>query len=298
MKRLLPTLLMLLWPTLAGAQTITLPAKLELPSAGLVIVRATAVDADDVRFWCNDANLQTFPPDIVPAKLGVFMGFTVKEGLYKVSCIPAKAKDGKAVIGQMQTCEVTVGTPKPPDPPVPVTVVVPVLIGKTSGEAIQALTLVGLKYEVVGDGTKNVVGTSPDAGTTVAGGSVVKLIMGAPPSPAPIPGDGLRVLMVYSKDDLGKIPYQQELALYDQSIIKYLNAKCPKGPDGQTPERRLWEAGVTGLENESKLWQDAFKRPRTSSPWIIVSNGKTGFEGPLPANVADTLALLKKYGGE
>lgn len=117
-----------------------------------------------------------------------------------------------------------------------------------------------------------------------------------PVDPAPIPGDGLRVLIVYESADLAKYPSAQNAILTALPIREYLNAKCPKGPDGKTTEFRIWDKDVDGY-SDSPLWGDALKRPRASTPWIVISNGKTGFEGPLPATVADTLALLKKYGG-
>ncbi len=83
--------------------------------------------------------------------------------------------------------------------------------------------------------------------------------------------------------------------IYAKSVRDYLNAKCVLGADNKTREWRMWDKDVDATA-ESQLWQDALKRPRKSTPWIIVSNGKTGYEGPLPEGWVDTLALLKKYG--
>lgn len=48
--------------------------------------------------------------------------------------------------------------------------------------------------------------------------------------------------------------------------------------------------------NDAPKWQAAMQRKRDSLPWAIVSNGKTGFEGPLPASLAAWDALLDAYG--
>jgi hypothetical protein len=119
----------------------------------------------------------------------------------------------------------------------------------------------------------------------------------APPGPAPIPGDGFRVLMVYESADLTKLPPDQLNVLYSQKVRDYLNTHCAKGPDGKTPEWRIWDANVpTGAE--AKAWQDAMNQKRDKLPWLIVSNGKTGFAGPLPPNTDATLRLLQQYGGQ
>ena len=118
-----------------------------------------------------------------------------------------------------------------------------------------------------------------------------------PPSPAPIPADGLHVLVVYETSDLSKLPAPQQQILYSTTIRAYLDSKCPLGPDGKTREWRVWDKDVS-TTNESKIWQDAMRRPRQSIPWVIVSNPQKGggFEGPLPANVDDALILIKKFG--
>lgn len=117
-----------------------------------------------------------------------------------------------------------------------------------------------------------------------------------PPGPAPIPTSGLRVLMVFETLDKGKMPKGQVNIAYAKAVRDYLNSKCVVGADGKTKEYRMWDKDVDTTE-EGKVWQDAMKRERKSLPWILISDGIKGYEGPLPATVDDTLTLLKKYGG-
>ncbi len=111
-----------------------------------------------------------------------------------------------------------------------------------------------------------------------------------PPSPAPIPLPGFRVLVVYesstANNTLGVIAAK--------SVQDYLAAKCIK--DGAASEWRVWDKDVK-LDNVKQHWKDAMARPRTTIPWLIISNGTSGYEGPLPKTVDETLALLKKIGG-
>lgn len=118
---------------------------------------------------------------------------------------------------------------------------------------------------------------------------------GPGPSPAPIPEAGYRVLIIEETADRGKLPKSQVTVLASTTLREYLNAKCAKGPDGKTPEWRQFDDDVD-LKNESSIWQAALKRERASLPWIIISTGKSGFEGPLPTTEDDALKLLKKYG--
>jgi hypothetical protein len=121
---------------------------------------------------------------------------------------------------------------------------------------------------------------------------------GPGPGPAPIPGDGLRVLIVYESADLSKLKPDQLNVLYSQSVRSYLDTHCAKGgKDGKTPEWRMWDQNVpTGAE--AKIWQDAMARKRDKLPWLIVSTGKAGYEGPLPPNTDAMLRTLQTYGGQ
>jgi hypothetical protein len=119
---------------------------------------------------------------------------------------------------------------------------------------------------------------------------------GPTPGPAPIPLEGFRAIILYESGEVSKLPVAQQNVLYAKSVRDYLNSKAVVGADGKTKEWRIWDKDVDAA-SEAKHWQDVLKRPRTKTPWIIISTGKSGYEGELPDTVDKTLELLKKYGG-
>lgn len=114
------------------------------------------------------------------------------------------------------------------------------------------------------------------------------------PSPAPIPAEGLRVLVVYEAGEDAKLSKGQLATIYGKAFRTLMDQKCVTGADGKTREWRIYDKD-TDTGGEAKHWQDAMKRPRTQVPWLVISNGKTGYEGPLPEGAAETLALINKY---
>ncbi len=131
-----------------------------------------------------------------------------------------------------------------------------------------------------------VVGKKPDPGPTPGPGPT--------PTPVPIPGEGLRVLFVYETKDLSTLPSAQVQSLTAKEVLDYLDSHCIK-VDNQ-PEYRKFDP-QTDMSKASEVWQAAMKRPRASLPFLLISNGKTGYEGPLPPNTAELMKLLKQYGG-
>lgn len=117
---------------------------------------------------------------------------------------------------------------------------------------------------------------------------------GPAPGPAPIPLDGLRVLILYESKDLDSTDPNVRAVLRGKPIRDFLNSVCVLGPDGKTHEWRIWDKDddVTAAQPH---WQEAMKRPRTTVPWLIISNGKAGFEGPLPKTVTATQELIRKF---
>lgn len=120
-----------------------------------------------------------------------------------------------------------------------------------------------------------------------------------PPGPVPpIPGDGLAVLIVYESAELAKLPEAQRGVIFGATVRDYLNRKCAPDPAVASWKRfRIWDKDLD-LAAEHQLWRDAMARPRKSVPWIVVSNGKAGFEGPLPATVDEAMKLLRQFGGD
>jgi len=117
-----------------------------------------------------------------------------------------------------------------------------------------------------------------------------------PPDPAPIPGDSNRVLIVYESSDLSKLPASQSVLMSSANVREYLTRKCSKGATG-TPEFRIWDKD-TDTSNVGQVWKDAMALPRNAVPWLIVSNGKSGYSGPLPVNEVELLTKLKQYLGD
>lgn len=117
------------------------------------------------------------------------------------------------------------------------------------------------------------------------------------PSPAPLPDKGLHVLMLVDTASPSSLTADQQIALTSGAVRAYLNSHCPLGADGHTHAWRLWDKSVDA-SNDEPVFQEALKRAAGKpTPWIVVSNGTSGYDGALPANADALLALLKKYGG-
>lgn len=114
------------------------------------------------------------------------------------------------------------------------------------------------------------------------------------PTPVPIDGEGLRVLFVVESAEAAKLPKGQQDILYGTAIRDILNRYCAKGNDGKTPDWRILDAD-TKYADANDRWSKALSRPRQALPWVVISNGVTGFEGPLPATAADFELLLDAY---
>ena len=113
-----------------------------------------------------------------------------------------------------------------------------------------------------------------------------------PLPPAPFPATGLSVLIVY--DTNTPLPSAQQMIITGKVFRDYLNAKCAIELDGKTRSFMIWDKGVD-TANANANWRAAFALSRPSIPYIHISNGKTGYSGPLPPSVPDAIALLQKY---
>jgi len=114
----------------------------------------------------------------------------------------------------------------------------------------------------------------------------------APDQEPPIDGDGLRVLIVYESSELNQLTADQRDIFYGQTVRKYLTENCVQ--QDRYSEWRILDQDTSFVDAGSR-WVKALARPRTSLPWILISNGKTGYEGPLPATASETIELIKRY---
>ena len=115
-----------------------------------------------------------------------------------------------------------------------------------------------------------------------------------PPGPVPpMPGQGFRVLIVRETADLGTLTPQQVSIFTAKDVRDYLNSKTVL--EGNQRAYRIWDKD-TDISREAAHWKEAMARPRTTLPWVLISNGKDGYEGPLPKNVDEMMTLLRKYG--
>lgn len=112
-----------------------------------------------------------------------------------------------------------------------------------------------------------------------------------PVDPTPIPEPGFRVLIVY---ETAAVSPQIASILSADAIRSYAREKCVK--DGTTPAFYTFDKDADTTKFFPWVGK-AMARPRTALPWILISNGTSGFEGPLPGTVSETLALMRKYGG-
>lgn len=142
--------------------------------------------------------------------------------------------------------------------------------------------------------------------------SVHAVTIGKPVPPEPIPPEpeptppippqpaGFRVLILEETAERGKLPAAQVSALNSTKAREYMNAKTPKGPDGKTPEWRMWDDDHVDLTHAAENWRKAYELAKKDSagklPWIVVSNGNAGESRPFPQTEAELLELLRKYG--
>jgi hypothetical protein len=110
------------------------------------------------------------------------------------------------------------------------------------------------------------------------------------PSVAPIEGPGLRVLMIVESGEPLELPIQD--VLYGRKVRDFMTANCIK-VDG-VADWRIVDPDTQYTDREQRFAK-ALQRPRTSVPWLIISNGVTGYEGPFPGGPDATLTLIQSF---
>lgn len=126
-----------------------------------------------------------------------------------------------------------------------------------------------------------------------------------PDGTSPFSEAGFRVMISFEPNVLMPPGDPRRGILMGQPVQNYLNAKCVLGPANekdasgqQMRDWRIWPSN-TDAKYARPVLRDAWaKRGDPVKDWILVGDGRTGYNGPLPKTEAEVLALLKKYGGE
>lgn len=107
-----------------------------------------------------------------------------------------------------------------------------------------------------------------------------------PPTPAPIQSVGLSVLIVEETAERHLLPESQRQIISGVRLREWLR--------DNKADWRIWDQHIDAA-NEPAKWQSAIAIQRSATPWLIVSNGKFGWSGPLPKTIDETLAILEKH---
>jgi hypothetical protein len=120
-----------------------------------------------------------------------------------------------------------------------------------------------------------------------------------PPTDAPWESPGLSVLILRESQSTGTLPVAQRAIFTDAKVHQWLTSNCVKLPPSGRPGYRIWDDDGSDVSAAPTVLQAAYKvtlaKMPNEEPTIGISNGKTGFVGPLPVNAVELLALLEKY---
>ncbi len=123
-------------------------------------------------------------------------------------------------------------------------------------------------------------------------GCATPLVPGKVEPPPPVVGP-VAMLIVENVKERDELPQDQRDVLASPRIRQYLRDHGRAA--GKDALRIYWE----GMEAETAppFWREGFARPRTRTPWLVITNGRAGIEGPLPADETAVLEILKRFGG-
>ncbi len=132
-----------------------------------------------------------------------------------------------------------------------------------------------------------------------------------PPAPLPLPKpSNLRVLFTYDPTVLSDLAPPRQAILASPALRSYLEKHCPPESNcatGTCPLNAAHSASYRFLASTSDVaglpavWQGIFNAARGKPvPWLLAVNeaGQTVVDQSWPGSVDETLALLKKFGGE
>lgn len=115
------------------------------------------------------------------------------------------------------------------------------------------------------------------------------------PDEKPTVGANFRVLIIEETAQRTSLTADQRSIFASPKVRQYLNSQCVKV--GNQPDWRIWDKDTEVSGCDTALCDMLRQERGPELPWLILSNDKSSFSGPLPATVDEFLELVQKYGG-
>lgn len=108
-----------------------------------------------------------------------------------------------------------------------------------------------------------------------------------PVDPPPVPGEGQHVLLIEESEDRSRLPSGQLAIITSVDLRAWLSS--------QGWDWRIWDQHMDASLDDG-WFRQAAGLSRSSIPWVIISNGRQGYSGPLPPTVGELKSLIGRYG--
>jgi len=125
-----------------------------------------------------------------------------------------------------------------------------------------------------------------------------------PPDPPeeepPFEAPGFAIMIIEEASERGRLPAEQVSVFTDPDIRRFVT-EVVEIPGGEGAFFRVIDDDYTDFQ--LRFWpdslRDAYRSVLTQAdgnlPWLAVTDGKSGYSGPLPGNVEETVELLNKF---
>lgn len=121
-------------------------------------------------------------------------------------------------------------------------------------------------------------------------------VIPTPPNPVdPVAPQKLQIVILEDPELRGTLPAEQIAAMDGAVVRQYVKTHCVM--TGTTPDFRKLSIRQD-VSNQPQWIKTAFAEERTALPLIVIMTPTQTISGPLPKTIAETMTLLKKYGGE
>lgn len=112
------------------------------------------------------------------------------------------------------------------------------------------------------------------------------------PDPDTLDKNKIKVMIIEESSVRSQLPIGQFAAIFSKDVRAKLNEICSK-TDGKADWRVVDKD--SDLSADANVWQQAMKLPRSSLPWLHISDGTKGVSMPVPTSEEEMLAILNRY---